>query len=120
MWKGDGGRKPPNLDMSIALWIAQLLLDYIKSSNDVMVTELEHQIRRQKELEASLQALKALNDMYDHSVNALEESNGRLMASIEELKREQAHMKVRKAEILIRYRDALDQAGDSDVLRGDV
>lgn len=103
--------------MQIALWIAQLLLDYIKSSNDIMGKELEHQVRRQKELEANIKALKSLNDMYDHAVAAIAENNGRLMVKIDELKQEQNRLDGKKAEILINYREALDKESDEDVLR---
>lgn len=112
-----GGTSPPLNYMQIALWIAQLLLDFIKSSNELMSKELEHQVRRQKELEANIKALKALNDMYDHAVTAIAENNGRLMVKINELKREQDALEGNRTGILINYRENLRKEKDGDVLR---
>lgn len=105
---------------TILLWIAQLLLDYIKSANNIKDEELAHQISRNKELESSIQSLKLLQEYYQASIDSVADNIEYHKKKLEDVKKEQKKAKKASQKALEDYQAELDAMSRDDVLRGKV
>lgn len=115
-----GAGAPQLSNMAIVLWIAQLLLDYIKSANNILHSEMEHQVRRSLELQASLVGLKELNNLYEESIKSLGDSADRLSAKLSKIKSETEQLKVERHRALEHYNQMLDEASADEILRAKI
>lgn len=103
--------------MQIALWVAQFILDYIKSANNALATELDHQVRRNKELQANIENLRVMEEVYQQSLNALDQSNERLKQAVVDLRKLYEDTKAERNKIRAQYDLELEASTDEEILR---
>lgn len=96
------------------------MLDYIKSANNVLESELEHQTRRNKELQANLDVLNSLADMYRHSIEAINNDNERLKKEVDDIRTAHDQVKFERNEARRKMEAELEAMTDEQVLRGKV